>query len=161
MMAECNNDCHNCCKEDTDNKEEPCRKITTTVLEPCLPLPLQDDILNDIVPKAKDFALLHGAGMRYRDSYDPDIIQMAPFYLLPSAFPRREFDRVVKLQPLINLLMHNIAHDDEFLENCLRKTIRVDDFTARLWKIYTTVRDEGMTQVRMLAMLDQPSNTVH
>lgn len=152
MMAECNNDCHNCCKEDTDNKEEPCRKITTTVLEPCLPLPLQDDILNDIVPKAKDFALLHGAGMRYRDSYDPDIIQMAPFYLLPSAFPRREFDRVVKLQPLINLLMHNIAHDDEFLENCLRKTIRVDDFTARLWKIYTTVRDEGMTQWVSLGM---------
>ncbi|XP_069177292.1 glutathione synthetase isoform X2 [Procambarus clarkii] len=151
-MSECNNDHFNCCKAETSDKELPCKKITTTILEPCLPFPLPDDVLNDIVPKAKDYALLHGAGMRYKTSYDSDTLQMAPFFLFPSAFPKREFERVVKLQPLINVLMHKVAHDAEFLENCLKKTIRVDDFTARLWKIYTMVREEGITQWVSLGM---------
>ncbi|XP_042237831.1 glutathione synthetase-like isoform X2 [Homarus americanus] len=151
IMSVCNNDCSDCC-DGTSDKSENCRKITTTVLEPCVPLPLSDEVLDDILPKAKDYALLHGAGMRYKASYDQDTLQMAPFFLLPSAFPRREFERVVKLQPLINVLMHKIAHNHEFLENCLKKTVKVDDFTGRLWKIYTTVREEGMAQWVSLGM---------
>ncbi|KAG7160163.1 Glutathione synthetase-like 2 [Homarus americanus] len=152
IMSVCNNDCSDCC-DGTSDKSENCRKITTTVLEPCVPLPLSDEVLDDILPKAKDYALLHGAGMRYKASYDQDTLQMAPFFLLPSAFPRREFERVVKLQPLINVLMHKIAHNHEFLENCLKKTVKVDDFTGRLWKIYTTVREEGMAQELSLGLV--------
>lgn len=59
--------------------------------------------------------------MRHKDKYDPDTLYFAPFLLFPSAFPRREFDRVVKLQPLINVLMHKIAHDHDFLKNALEK----------------------------------------
>ena len=33
---------------------------TTRILKSCLPLPLPDEVLNDVIPKAKDFALLHG-----------------------------------------------------------------------------------------------------
>ncbi|XP_071534053.1 glutathione synthetase-like isoform X2 [Panulirus ornatus] len=141
-MATCPSDC---C-DGTFDQMKPCKQMTTTVLDSCLPLPLPVEVLTEIIPKAKDFALLHGAAMRYKSNFDPDSLKMAPFFLLPSAFPRREFDRVVKLQPLINVLMHRIAHNHEFLESSLKKTVNVDDFTARLWKIYTTVREEGVSQ---------------
>ena len=58
--------------------------------------------------------------MRFRDSYDENIVTMAPFFLLPSTFPRREFVRVNTLQPLINLLTHRVAHDHAFLEDTLK-----------------------------------------
>lgn len=32
-------------------------------MEPCIPLPLDQDVLDDIVDKAKDWALLHGMKM--------------------------------------------------------------------------------------------------
>ncbi|XP_045126152.1 glutathione synthetase-like isoform X1 [Portunus trituberculatus] len=138
-----------CCDGDF-NKDDV---STTRTIESCLPLPLPDEILEDIVPKAKDFAILHGAGMRYRSNYDPDSLQLAPFFLLPSAFPRREFDRVVKLQSIVNILMHRIAHDYQFLKDALEKTIKVDDFTRRLWDIYTTVREEGISQEMSLGLV--------
>lgn len=61
--------------------------------------------------------------MRYRTNYDPDSLQLAPFFLLPSAFPRREFERVVKLQSIVNILMHRIAHDYQFLKDALEKYV--------------------------------------
>ncbi|KAG0724060.1 Glutathione synthetase [Chionoecetes opilio] len=144
IMATCGS---NCCDGDFDKDD-----VTTRTIESCLPFPLPDEILEDIVPKAKDFALLHGAGMRYKNKYDADTLQFAPFFLLPSGFPRREFERVVKLQPIINILMHKIAHDHEFLRSALEKTIKVDEFTRRLWDIYTTVREEGVAQWISLGM---------
>uniref|UniRef100_A0A0P4WD75 Glutathione synthetase n=1 Tax=Scylla olivacea TaxID=85551 RepID=A0A0P4WD75_SCYOL len=137
-----------CCDGDFDKDGVS----TTRTIQSCLPLPLPVEILEDIVPKAKDFAILHGAGMRYRTNYDPDSLQLAPFFLLPSAFPRREFERVVKLQSIVNILMHRIAHDYQFLKDALEKTIKVDDFTRRLWDIYTTVREEGVSQLISLGM---------
>ncbi|KAK4298479.1 hypothetical protein Pmani_029177 [Petrolisthes manimaculis] len=148
-MAVCSSS--TCCDGNFDEKEK--NVSTTSFLESCIPLPLPQEILDDIVPKAKDFAVLHGAGMRHKAKYDPDTLYFAPFLLLPSAFPRREFDRVVKLQPLINVLMHKIAHDHEFLKSALEKTIQVDDFTARLWDIYTKVREEGVTQEVSLGLV--------
>ncbi|KAB7498767.1 Glutathione synthetase [Armadillidium nasatum] len=122
-------------------------KFNQLLIQPsCVPLPLSDDVLKEIVPAAKDFALLNGAGMRYRGRYNPEILEMAPFFLFPSPFPGRDFEFVKELQPHINLLMHKIAHDYDFLHSCLKNTIQVDDFTARLWKIYETVRKEGISQ---------------
>ena len=40
-----------------------------------------------------------------------------------------------------------VAHDEKFLRETLGKTIAVDDFTGRLFKIYDTVVKEGITQV--------------
>ncbi|KAK3859932.1 hypothetical protein Pcinc_015257 [Petrolisthes cinctipes] len=148
-MAVCSSS--TCCDGNFDEKEK--NVSTTSFLESCIPLPLPQETLDDIVPKGKDFAVLHGAGMRHKAKYDPDTLYFAPFLLLPSAFPRREFDRVVKLQPLINVLMHKIAHDHEFLKSALEKTIQVDDFTARLWDIYTKVREEGVTQEVSLGLV--------
>ena len=30
------------------------------IMDPCIPLPIPDDQLDDLVEKAKDFALMHG-----------------------------------------------------------------------------------------------------
>lgn len=82
--------------------------------------------------------------------------QFAPFILTPTAFPRREFEKAVGLQTILNELMHWVAHDTEFLRETLASTIRVDDFTAQLFRIYERTLAEGVTQV-----CEQGSNPSH
>ena len=36
-----------------------------------------------------------------------------------------------------------MAHDYNFLKESLKHTIKVDEFTGRLWEIYETIRSEG------------------
>ena len=56
--------------------------------------------------------------------------------------------QAIKLQPVLNELMHRVSHDRAFLTETLSHTIKVDDFTGRLFKIYEQVWDEGLVQVR-------------
>uniref|UniRef100_A0A1B6GW61 Glutathione synthetase n=1 Tax=Cuerna arida TaxID=1464854 RepID=A0A1B6GW61_9HEMI len=122
-------------------------------LQPCLHLPLSQELLAEIVDKAKDWALMHGVCMRSKTNFSTDSLNFAPFALLPSAFPRKEFERAVALQSIVNELMHKVAHDHEFLEESLRNTIKVDEFTGRLYKLYETIRKEGYGQCISLALL--------
>jgi glutathione synthase len=62
--------------------------------------------------------------MRSRDNFSSDSINFAPFVLLPSTFPRCEFEKSVRIQPVLNELMHNVAHDYEFLSSCLEKYVQ-------------------------------------
>lgn len=73
--------------------------------------------------------------------------QFAPFVLTPTAFPRREFEKAVELQTILNELMHWVAHDVEFLRETLANTIRVDDFTGRLFDIFEKSLADGKGQV--------------
>lgn len=57
--------------------------------------------------------------MRQRQNYSPDSINFAPFVLLPSVFPRREFLKALEIQPLVNELVHKIANNYEFLKSAL------------------------------------------
>lgn len=43
--------------------------------------------------------------------------------------------------------MHAVAHDEEFLRDTLKNTIKVDTFTGSLFEIYETVMKEGISQV--------------
>lgn len=61
--------------------------------------------------------------MRPMDGYDPDGMRFAPFVLLPSTFPKSEFDRAVQLQPVINELFHKVAHSYEFLLESLKRFV--------------------------------------
>ena len=89
--------------------------------------------------------------MRRKDAYDRDSLHFAPFLLLPSPFPRDEFDKVCKIQPLLNELMHKVAHDNDFLKETLKQTIEVDEFTKRLYDIHQTIQNEGgPAQVRLI-----------
>jgi len=47
-----------------------------------------------------------GICMRRRDAFDRDALHFAPYLLLPSPFPRKDFDRSLELQPVLNELMH-------------------------------------------------------
>lgn len=67
--------------------------------------------------------------------------------LTPSVYPRAEFEKAVGLQTVLNKLVHAVAFDYEFLKETLASTIKVDDFTNELFKIYETIRLEGSGQV--------------
>lgn len=109
---------------------------------------LKEDELRDVIEKAKDWALMHGACMRSKTNFSKDSLQFAPFILTPSPFPRREFAKAVEIQVILNELMHKVAHNSDFLRSSLQATIQVDEFTANLFKIFDTVQQEGVAQVR-------------
>ncbi|XP_049879708.1 glutathione synthetase-like isoform X2 [Pectinophora gossypiella] len=121
-------------------------------LASCVPLPVDHKTLVNVIEKAKDWALMHGVGMRDRKQFSKDAIQIAPFVLLPSPFPRTEFNKAVELQPILNELMHKVAHDDEFLQHTLQNALQVDEFTANLYDIWVKVRDEGISQSTSLGL---------
>ncbi|KAH8342921.1 hypothetical protein KR059_001812 [Drosophila kikkawai] len=128
-------------------------EANTPVLPNCIRLPLPEDELMEVVAKAKDYAIMHGAAMRSKTAFSPDSLNFAPFVLVPSSFPRKEFEKAVALQPIINRLMHNVAHDEEFITTTLAETIKVDEFTANLFNIYRKVLAHGFTQKISLGML--------
>lgn len=68
--------------------------------------------------------------MRSKKKFDPDSLTFAPFTLIPSTFPKIEFDKAVKLQPILNELVHRVAHSHVFLEETLKK--QVTSFVFRL-----------------------------
>ncbi|XP_026466652.1 glutathione synthetase-like isoform X2 [Ctenocephalides felis] len=122
-------------------------------LEPCITLPLDDKTLIEIIDKAKDWAIMHGASMRSKLQFSKDTIQFAPFVLTPSTFPRAEFEKAVQLQPILNELIHRAAHDHEFLSQSLVTTFDGDPFTARLFQLYEEVRSEGVAQTINLGLI--------
>ncbi|KAH8248033.1 hypothetical protein KR038_001245 [Drosophila bunnanda] len=128
-------------------------EANTPVLPNCIRLPLPEDELMEVTAKAKDYAIMHGAAMRSKTAFSPDSLNFAPFVLVPSSFPRKEFEKAVALQPIINRLMHNVAHDEEFITTTLAETIKVDEFTANLFNIYRKVIAHGFTQKISLGML--------
>nr|XP_015836665.1 PREDICTED: glutathione synthetase isoform X3 [Tribolium castaneum] len=118
-----------------------------------VPLPLPEAQLVEIVEKSKDWALMHGAAMRSKTNFSEDALQFAPFVLIPSAFPRKEFAKALEIQLILNELMHKVAHDRRFLTESLKETIKVDEFTGNLFRIYETVHSEGLTQPISLGMV--------
>jgi glutathione synthase len=46
------------------------------ILPSCIPLPLEKEQLEEIVSKAKDYALMHGICMRSKNNYNPDSLQV-------------------------------------------------------------------------------------
>lgn len=45
-------------------------------LKPCLPIPLPEDQLQDVIEKARDWALMHGAAIRSKTSFSVDTLQV-------------------------------------------------------------------------------------
>ncbi|XP_072385880.1 glutathione synthetase-like [Diabrotica undecimpunctata] len=116
------------------------------ILPGCVPVPFPEDELKGIVTKAKEWTIMHGISMRSKTNYNEDTVQISPFILFPSGFPRNEFNKVVNLQSILQELLHNITNNDAFIKQCFRDVIEADDFTARLYKIYETVEAEGRAQ---------------
>ena len=47
--------------------------------------------------------------MRQKDKFDRDALHFAPFVLFPTPFPRDEYNKSLKLQPILNELMHKVC----------------------------------------------------
>lgn len=45
-------------------------------LTSCIPLPLEHKTLVNVIEKAKDWALMHGVGMRDKKHFNKDVIQV-------------------------------------------------------------------------------------
>lgn len=45
-------------------------------LDSCIPFPIDEATLNDVVQKAKDWALMHGAAMRSKANFSEDSLQV-------------------------------------------------------------------------------------
>lgn len=122
-------------------------------MDGCVKLPLDAQQLADTVIQAKDYAMSHGIVVRPDEQPTcADLVIHAPFTLLPSPVPRSCFANAKRVQVDFNVLMHRVSHDYEFLKECLQSTIKVDDFTRHMWKIYETIRREGITQPMCLEM---------
>lgn len=126
--------------------------MAATKLPSCVPIPLEEKELKEIVSKAKDWAIMHGIGIRSTTAFNEDSINFAPFILLPSTFPRREFEKSIEIQTTLNELMHRVAHNQKFLKETLKETIQVDEFTGNLYKIWETVMEEGIKQKLSLGL---------
>ncbi|OWK50847.1 Glutathione synthetase [Lonchura striata] len=102
---------------------------------------------------AVDAALLAGVLMRTGEQPNAsDVVNYAPFTLLPSPVPRALFEQAYAVQQDFNLLVDAVSQNKEFLEQTLASTIKVDDFTARLFRIYVQVLEEGLAQTVFLGI---------
>jgi glutathione synthase len=61
--------------------------------------------------------------MRSKTNFNKDILQFAPFVLVPSTFPRKEFEKAVAIQLVLNELMHKVAHNYDFLLSSLQRCV--------------------------------------
>lgn len=75
-----------------------------------------------------------------------DLLESAPLTALPSPFPREAFNRAKNVQKLVNLLMHHVGHDLDFISSSLTDVISVDDFTKNLLQVYSDANRIGFSQ---------------
>ncbi|XP_012228885.1 glutathione synthetase-like [Linepithema humile] len=125
--------------------------------EQAMKLPISLDLpkneLEELIDKAKDWALMHGMCLRSKVNFNRDVLQFAPFALFPSPFPREEFQNACDIQIILNNLIHKVAHDYDFLKETLQEITKVDDFTKNLFEIYETIHKEGAAQKVSLGIL--------
>ena len=57
--------------------------------------------------------------MRSKIQFSSDTLQFAPFVLIPSTFPRHQFEKALNIQPIVNELIHSVANNHEFLRKSL------------------------------------------
>ena len=68
--------------------------------------------------------VLAGIAMRTREfPGNPDIINHAPFVLLPTIVPKVCFEAAKHVQQHFDLLVHKIAHDYGFLKESLARFV--------------------------------------
>lgn len=53
-------------------------------LASCVPMPIEHRTLTNVIEKAKDWALMHGVGMRDKKQFSKDAMQASQFRYFPS-----------------------------------------------------------------------------
>ncbi|ESO98072.1 hypothetical protein LOTGIDRAFT_239115 [Lottia gigantea] len=103
--------------------------------------------LEEIVNKAKDWALAHGISLRpsHRDE-DQDKVTYLPFTLFPTQVSHHLLQHARLSMIHFNRLIHRVSMDHQFLQEAFKNVIQVDDFTRNLWNIYLAVKDDPQAQ---------------
>ena len=78
---------------------------------------------NKLVEKAIQWCLVNGFVVvpKYLKPTDLMCVTYLPFTLFPTPFKKNDFDKVIKLQPDINLLVSKIASSHQLIEKSLDK----------------------------------------
>jgi hypothetical protein len=90
----------------------------------------EEDFLDYLVINAKDFCLLNGLVMfdKLHIKNENDMFKNykcihSPVTLMPSIYPRSEFEYAFNLQNSFNQLIFSVSNDYEFLKESLKKYI--------------------------------------
>ena len=67
--------------------------------------------------------------MRRKDAFDVDALHFAPFVLFPSPFPKNEFSKAVKLQTILNELMHKVQYSTVQYSTVQYSTVQYRQFS--------------------------------
>uniref|UniRef100_A0A8C2DR87 Glutathione synthetase n=1 Tax=Cyprinus carpio TaxID=7962 RepID=A0A8C2DR87_CYPCA len=112
-----------------------------------------ENLIKNIEEIAKDTALLHGVLMRTKETPNsPEMVSYAPFTLFPTPVPTALFHQALAVQTHFNRLVDRVSQNPAFLEETLASTIKVDNFTARLFNIYKQVQQEHRPQSIVLGL---------
>lgn len=102
-----------------------------------------DKLIKQLEVIAKDAALLNGVVMRTTETPNSsEVVNYAPFTLFPSPVSKALFYQAVNVQNHFNRLVDKVSQDSHFLEKVLGSTIKVDNFTAKLFSIYKQVQQD-------------------
>lgn len=105
------------------------------MLESLIKKSLSHEDLDEIVDKAKDYAIQHGntlyysnyyrnnniihsltgVSMCFKKNYDRNKVQLSRFVLVPTSFPKVEFEKAIVIQKILNKLIHKVAYDHDFI----------------------------------------------
>ena len=125
------------------------------------PPELSEEQQRELVVQASTYSLAHGLLFLPKSAGEVEIVKSvgsnqtlgpssaihAPISLFPSPFPREQFELARRLQKAYNVLYARVAMNESFLDGVFSK-ITADDFIGRLWRIWKSLRNEGVTQVR-------------
>ncbi|VDM30375.1 unnamed protein product [Hydatigera taeniaeformis] len=104
---------------------------------------LSEDELKDFILSSNDFAALNGLLLRTADG----AIVTIRHTLLPSPYPRIQFEEAVDIQRSFNSLFLRVASDYEFME-----VLSQDEYVYNLWKIYQMDNELGPLQPLKLSL---------
>uniref|UniRef100_A0A5S6Q9I4 Glutathione synthetase n=1 Tax=Trichuris muris TaxID=70415 RepID=A0A5S6Q9I4_TRIMR len=115
-----------------------------------------------IAEDAKDWAATNGMIIRPADACESsDVVELAPFTLLPSPVPRKLFIQAVQLQKDMSDLYHRIAFDFDFMRTALKGVVESDPFTAKLFEIYAAVMNHEGAENRVALNIQRSDFLLH
>ncbi|KAI1383730.1 glutathione synthase [Hypoxylon trugodes] len=112
---------------------------------------LSEDYLEKILSELEDYQISHGSLLKIPRGWTDSELPMAiarpiGISIIPTPFPRQQFEHALNIQALFNELYMNIAEDDLWFQPIVQNLGEVDEFASKLWSIWERVRDEGELQ---------------
>ncbi|KAF1743690.1 hypothetical protein MXB_4391 [Myxobolus squamalis] len=85
-------------------------------------------------------------GILFVSKIDYKLNHHIPITVFPSPFPKEHFEKVRALQPEVNMLIHKVSNDYEFIINGLKSVGKADIFTKKIVAILKKLRNYRFPQ---------------